>query len=183
MHRISGVRARLTGRDAEMAELRDAATKLTRGEGAVISVCGDAGTGKSRLIEEFKATLDLGHTRWLEGRAYLYAQNTAFSLLTDLVNHACDIEEGDTPDRVKAKLEKRILDLTGDGSSIIPYVGSLYPLHYPELEEVTPERWKFLLGNGIRETLNALSQRSPLVIAMEDLHWADPSSLDSSAHF
>jgi class 3 adenylate cyclase/tetratricopeptide (TPR) repeat protein len=178
VHRISGVRARLTGRDAEMAELRDAATKLTRGEGAVISVCGDAGTGKSRLIEEFKATLDLGHTRWLEGRAYLYAQNTAFSLLTDLVNHACDIEEGDTPDRVKAKLEKRILDLTGDGSSIIPYVGSLYSLHYPELEEVTPERWKFLLGNGIRETLNALSQRSPLVIAMEDLHWADPSSLE-----
>jgi len=178
VHRVRGVRARLTGRDAEMAELKDAAMRLTRGEGSIISLCGDAGTGKSRLIEEFKATLDPGPTRWLEGRAYPYAENTAFSLLTDLLNHACGIEEGDAPDRVKAKLEKRILDLTGDGSSIIPYVGSLYSLHYPELEEVTPERWKFLLGSAVKETLNALSQRSPLVIAMEDLHWADPSSLE-----
>ncbi len=59
IRRLSGVRAELIGRSMEMAELRDAVERLQQGKGSIFSICGAAGTGKSRLIEEFKAGLDL----------------------------------------------------------------------------------------------------------------------------
>ena len=59
IRRLSGVRAELIGRSMEMAELRDAVERLQQEKGSIFSICGAAGTGKSRLIEEFKAGLDL----------------------------------------------------------------------------------------------------------------------------
>jgi class 3 adenylate cyclase/tetratricopeptide (TPR) repeat protein len=174
VHRLRGVRARLTGRDAEMDELKDAAERLFKGEGTIIALSGDAGTGKSRLIEEFKKTLQ---TPWFEAHAYPYAQNTPYSLVTALMSRVLDIEEGDAPETVREKLERHIRALTGDGASIIPCVGSLYSLPYPTLNEITPEHWKFLLRQAFTETLSALSQR-PTVIVFDDLQWADPSSLE-----
>ena len=57
-HRITGLRAELTGRIAEMARLSSAVTRLKAGQGSVVCVCGDPGTGKSRLVQEFKSNLD-----------------------------------------------------------------------------------------------------------------------------
>lgn len=72
-HRTSGLRAELIGRKAEMALLREALDGLRAGRGKIFSICGDAGTGKSRLVEEFKKAVDLEEIGWLEGRAYAYA--------------------------------------------------------------------------------------------------------------
>ena len=57
--RLSGLRSDLVGRKVEMAELSEAVENLAEGKGRIFSICGDAGTGKSRLVEEFKSTLDL----------------------------------------------------------------------------------------------------------------------------
>ncbi len=178
VHRLSGIRARLTGRDAEMAELRDVAERFASGKGTIVSILGDAGTGKSRLIEEFKKTHDLSRTRWFESHAYPYAQNTPYSLVTDLLSRVFEIEEGDAPNTVREKLEKRIRSLTGNGANIVPYVASLYSLRYPELQEITPDRWKLLLQRAVNETLAGLARHSPTVIVTDDLQWADPSSLE-----
>jgi class 3 adenylate cyclase/tetratricopeptide (TPR) repeat protein len=178
VHRLSGIRARLTGRDAEMAELQDVAARLARGEGTIVSISGDAGTGKSRLIEEFWKTLDLSRTQWFESHAYPYAQNTPYSLVTGLASHVFGLEEGDAPETVRNKLESQIRTLTGEGTNIIPYIGSLYSLPHPKLEEINPEQWKYLLGSAFTEILSALAHRSRTVIVMEDLQWADPSSLE-----
>ena len=67
------------------------------GRYSVIAICGEAGTGKSRLIEEFKATLDLKKIRWIEGHAYAYTQNISYSPLINLIKRDLAIEEGDTP--------------------------------------------------------------------------------------
>jgi class 3 adenylate cyclase/tetratricopeptide (TPR) repeat protein len=176
VHRLSGIRARLTGRDQEMAELQEASERLLNGKSAIISVIGDPGTGKSRLVEEFKKTLR--QARWFEGHAYPYEQNTPFSLLRDLLNDAFTIEEGDPSGLVREKLEKRIREVTGDGADIVPYVGNLYSLRYDELEQITPEHWKSLLGSAIKEILSGLTRLSPTVVVFEDLQWADPSSVD-----
>jgi len=73
VHRLHGLRADLIGRKVEMSQLGEAVERLREGKGAIISICGDAGTGKSRLIEEFKSTLDLEAIQWREGHAYAYA--------------------------------------------------------------------------------------------------------------
>ncbi|MEN8808637.1 MAG: adenylate/guanylate cyclase domain-containing protein, partial [Desulfobacterales bacterium] len=85
VHRLHGLRARLIGRKAEMAQLAEAVENMKQGKGAVISIVGTAGTGKSRLVEEFKASLDLKEIQWREGNAYAYAQNIPYIPIIDLI--------------------------------------------------------------------------------------------------
>ncbi len=103
IHRLSGLRADLTGRKVELADLREGVENLQEGKGRIFSICGDAGTGKSRLVEEFKATLDLEQVQWIEGHAYAYSQNIPYFPLIDLLNRVLQIEEGDPPEKVNKK--------------------------------------------------------------------------------
>ncbi len=178
IHRLRGLRAELIGRKVEMAQLAEAGQRLTKGKGTICSICGEAGTGKSRLVEEFKAILDLREIQWQEGHAYAYAQNIPYFPLIDLLNRGLQIEEGDSPEIVKNKIESSIVDLTGKKANLVPYIGSLYALTYPEIEGVSPEFWKARLQEAVQAILGALAQRAPTVICLEDIHWADPSSLE-----
>jgi class 3 adenylate cyclase/tetratricopeptide (TPR) repeat protein len=177
-HRVSGLRADLIGRKAELAQLEEAVYRLEEGRGGIYSICGDAGTGKSRLLEEFRATLDLSKMQWLEGHASAYSQNIPYFPLIDLMNRTWQIEEGDSADRVREKVESGIQSLVEKREEIVPYVGSLYALNYPEIGNVSPEFWKSKLLESITAVLSALTQRAPTVVCIEDIHWADPSSLD-----
>jgi len=178
LHRTFGLRADLIGRKAELAQLREAVQKLRQGKGTIFSICGDAGTGKTRLLEEFRATLDPNEIQWREGHAYAYSQNIPYFPLIDLLNRTWQIEEGDPPEVVREKVEFRIERLIGRKGDIAPYVGSLYALSYPEIEGVSPEFWRSGLVKAVQAILSALAQSSPTIICLEDIHWADPSSLD-----
>ncbi len=71
----------LIGRKAEIARLGEAVERLHGGKSTIFSIYGDAGTGKSRLIEEFKATLDLKEIQWLEAHCLcLLPEHPLFSL-------------------------------------------------------------------------------------------------------
>jgi len=177
-HRLSGLRAELIGRKVEMAQLQEAVTNLKQGKGSIFSIVGDAGTGKSRLIEEFKASLNLDEVQWREGHAYAYSQNNPYFPLIDLLSRAWQIKEGDSPEQVKKKAEAGAGFLISDRSDLIPYLGSLYSIKYPEIETVSPEYWKLKLHEAVQMILSALARRSPAVICLEDLHWADPSSIE-----
>ena len=65
---------------------------------------------------------------------------------------------------------------------IIPYIGSLYSLNYPEVDEVSPEFWQINLQKAVQIILLALAKKGPTVICLEDLHWADPSFLELIHH-
>lgn len=178
IRRLSGLRANLVGRKVEMSELTEAVENLQKGKGKIFSVCGAAGTGKSRLIEEFKARLDLEKIQWIEGHAFAYSQNIPYFPLVDLLNRVLRIEEKDPPDKVKEKVESGIESLVGENEGVIPYVGVLYSMHYPQLEKVSPEFWKSRLQASILTILSALAQRAPTVFFLEDLHWADSSFVE-----
>jgi len=178
IHRLSGLRADLIGRKAEMAQLEEAVIRLRQGKGTIFSICGDAGTGKSRLVEEFKAALDLDEVQWREAHAYPYSQNIPYFPLINLLNRAFQIQEGDPPEKVRERIESGIEDLVGKKEDVAPYVGNLYALSYPEVEDVSPEFWKSKLQEAIQAILLALAQRAPTVICLEDVHWADPSFLE-----
>ncbi|MEE9594791.1 MAG: adenylate/guanylate cyclase domain-containing protein [Candidatus Hydrothermarchaeales archaeon] len=176
--RHHGLRAELIGRAVELAQIGEAAQKLRKGKGAIFAICGETGTGKTRLVEEFKATLDLKDVQWLSGQAYAYSQNTPYFPLIDLFNRGFRIKEGDSPEEVKKKVESGVEPLVRKPDDIIPYLGSLYALNYPEVKEVSPELWKSRLFEGVKAILSGLAQRAPTVICLEDLHWADASSID-----
>ena len=178
IHRLHGLRADLVGRKAEMAQLSEAVKNLVGGQGSVFSIIGTAGTGKSRLIEEFKATLNIEEVQWRIGQAYPYSQNIPYFPLIDLINRTLHIAEGDSPEKIREKIESRLEFLLGEKSDVAPYIGSLYALSYPEIENVSPEFWKSKLQQAMHTVFSALAQRGPTIICFEDLHWADPSSLD-----
>ncbi len=177
-HRLSGLRAELIGRKVEMSQLKEAAQKLLEGKGAIFYITGDAGTGKSRLVEEFKATLDLNRIQWREGHSYAYASNIPYFPLMDLLSRAWQIEDGDSQERLKQKIEAGITNLIGDGKDVISFIGSLYSIKYPEIENISPEYWKMKLHESIQAIMSALTRRAPAVICFEDLHWTDPSSVE-----
>ena len=178
IHRLTGLRAELIGRKSEMAQLCEAVEKLREGKGSIIGICGDAGTGKSRLVEEFKATLDLKEIQWREGQAYAYSQNVPYFPVTDMMKRVLRIEEGDPPSKIRGKVESRIGRLVGRREDIIPYIGSLFALSYPEIEGISPDSWKQRLHKALQEYLSAAVRRAPTVFCFEDIHWADPSSIE-----
>jgi len=178
VRRLSGLKAELIGRKAEMARLQETLQQLKEGKGSIVSICGDAGTGKSRLVEDLKATLDPAKVQILEGHAYAYSQNIPYFPLIDLLNRAFRIEEVDPPEKVREKVQSGVEGLLGKREHIIPFIGGLYSLSYPELEGMTPELWKYRLQDGVKTILSALAQKMPTIIFLEDLHWADNSFLE-----
>jgi class 3 adenylate cyclase/tetratricopeptide (TPR) repeat protein len=177
-HRLFGQRAELIGRRDEMAILAKAVDQLFEGSGSFIAICGEAGTGKSRLIEEFKASLDLKKINWIEGHAYNYTQNFSYYPLINLINRELGIEESDTPVKVAEKLEARVHELVGPRADVTPYLGSLLSLNYPEAKRVSPEFWKSRLHRAVQAILQGQTQKAPTVICLEDLHWADATFLE-----
>ena len=178
IRRLSGLKADLTGRKVELTELREAVQNLREGRGKVFSISGDAGTGKTRLVEDFKSSLDLEDFQWREGHAYAYAQNIPYSLVIDLLNKVFHIEEDDPSEKVRFKVETGIEALVGRRQDVIPYLGSLYTLEYPELKDVSPELWKNRLQEAIQTILSTLAKKDRTIFFLEDLHWADPSSVE-----
>ncbi|PQP34435.1 hypothetical protein C6A37_07810, partial [Desulfobacteraceae bacterium SEEP-SAG9] len=178
IHRLSGLRSDLIGRKVEIDQLGEAVENLREGKGRIFSICGDAGTGKSRLVEEFKTNLDLEEIQWLDGHAYAYCQNIPYFPMVDLLNRVFQIEEADPQEKIKEKVESGIRNLVGEKEDVIPYIGSLYALIYPEIEDVSPEFWKSRLHDAVQMIISALARRAPTIFCMEDLHWADPSFLE-----
>jgi class 3 adenylate cyclase len=178
VHRLSGLRADLIGRKAEIAELVEAVKNLRQGEGRIFSICGDAGTGKSRLVEEFKNRLNLEEIQWIEGHAYAYSQNIPYFPLIDLLNRVLQIEEDDPPENVREKVESGIEHLLGKKEDVASYVGGLYSLRYPEVEDVSPEFWRTRLQEAAQTIISALAKRALTIFFLEDLHWADPSFVE-----
>ncbi len=163
----------------EMAELRDAVERLRQGKGSIFSICGAAGTGKSRLVEEFKAGLDLNKIQWVEAHAYAYSQNISYFPLIDFLNRILGIDEKDASEEVKQKIESGMESLLGNKKDeAVPYLGRLYSLSYPQVENVSSEFWKSRLQMAVLSIFTALSAKAPTVFFMEDLHWADPSFME-----
>lgn len=178
VHGISGLRSELIGRKGELAQLVKAVGDLKSGKRGIIAISGEAGTGKSRLVEELKNTVDQKTVQWFEGFGFSFSQIIPYFLLVDLINHSVGIEKSDNPDRVKEKLEKQIGETVTQREKVVPFLGSLYNLPYPETEGISPELWKDRLQQAVYLLLSILGEQAPTVVVLEDIHWADPSSIE-----
>ncbi len=178
-YQISGRRSALIGRQREMAVLAQALASIQDKKAySVVAICGEAGTGKSRLIEEFRATLELKNITWMEGHAFAFTQNISYFPLINLIKRDLAIEEEDTPGLVAAKLEGRLKGLGDLQEDVAPFLGHLLSLHYSAVAKMSPEFWRSRLHHSIPVILQALAKQGPVVICFEDLHWADPFFLN-----
>jgi class 3 adenylate cyclase/tetratricopeptide (TPR) repeat protein len=179
-HRFAGRRAALVGRARELSRIERAEKDASDGKSSAVFVCGEAGTGKSRLIEDYRKVQETA--QWREGHAHDYARGIPYHPIADLLGRAWGIEGDDPPDRVAAKIEARTRELVEDSSDLVPYLFGLYALDHPDLVGVSPEYWKRKLFTAVETVFDAMAKRDPTVFLFEDLHWADPSTLELLRH-
>lgn len=175
--RPSRRRADFVGRHEELGILLAAVEHVQDGEGCVIGIRAEAGSGKTRLLEEFHTRIDDG-VQWLEGRAYAYGENIPYAALIDLISNAIDVNEDDTPDSVAAKVGDGIGPLVGGDLRILDPFFRLFGLPEREGAALDKDSFQDRLLESLVAVVDALCERAPTVLVFQDLHWVDPSTLE-----
>jgi tetratricopeptide (TPR) repeat protein len=164
--------APLVGRDVELrALLREHARALDERQCRLVTVLGDAGVGKSRLLAAFEDSLEQDELL-LRGRCLAYGRGITFWPLREAVRDVAAISDDDTPDVALGKL-RELAGPEASGAvervaSAIGLSGAQFPVH-----EVI---W------GARKLVESIGTRQPLVLAFEDVHWAEANFLKLVEH-
>ncbi len=168
----------LVGREEELAQLSGCYQRLGGHLTQLVTVVGDAGSGKSRLIYEFKEQLLLEHepVRFFEGRCAALSQHVPLSPFVAMLRQYFEFGPHETPESVHAKVERRL----GKG---VAEVEETYPLLCRVLSLPTELPAGVSLDALKQETFGAIhklvakeSTRAPVVMIVEDLHWIDEAS-------
>jgi hypothetical protein len=183
--------APLVGRDDELAALETLYGRVVR-EGApqLVTLVGEAGVGKSRLLREFERRLAEHPSKPTvrTGRCLPYGTGIVFWALGEVLRAECGIVDSDSSDEAWAKLSgygRELFDGNGEGERQAALIGRLLGIDVPpELapEERDPERLRESFFSALRAGVEAIASRRPFVIAFEDIHWADDGMLDAIEH-
>ena len=180
---IAGLHSPLVGRDAEMQAILAVTYDLARGIGGALSVIGEAGLGKSRLVADAsRATAE--SVRWVVGRAVPHAQGTSYALAGSLLDGLVGVAGESSRAVLSARLREFVLQhAPAKVDDVYPYLARMRDLpmdaeHEARTRELLPEALQGRIRAAFGELVRSCCQRSPLVLVGEDLHWCDPSSLD-----
>jgi class 3 adenylate cyclase len=172
----------LVGRESEVALLLERWDQAKAGQGQVVLLRGDAGIGKSRLVHMLKEHVaNQTHTCW-ECRSSPYFDNTALFPLTDMFQRGLQWQPEESPDEKLAKLEQTLSQYRLPLEESVPLFAPLLALplpehHYPPLH-LSPPRQRQKTLETIVTILLELAERHPVLFILEDLHWADPTTLE-----
>jgi class 3 adenylate cyclase/predicted ATPase len=179
--RRSGVRqlTPFVGREEEMAMLTRRWERARQGDGQLVLIVGEPGLGKSRLIEEFHGRLcDTPHT-WLEWSCSQLLQNTPLHPIAEWGRQrfgGADV----SVERRFADLESTLAQLKLDPAVNAPLLAPLLDIPLPQGRAPTlaPDELRRRQLAALTASVMASARVQPLVLAIEDLHWADPTTLD-----
>jgi class 3 adenylate cyclase/tetratricopeptide (TPR) repeat protein len=182
IRRLQGLNARLVGRSGQMESLRRNLAMMMRGSGRCVLLEGEAGTGKSRLIWEFKKTLHGKSVRWLQGNAYAFSRNVPYLPIIDLLKRALDVRDEDSQDAVLAKVAGELAPIRDENSKNSHIVEQLLTLSSDHAPYIPPESWKIQLKQTLVRMIERQCRIKTTIICIEDLHWADPSTVELLKH-
>ncbi len=169
----------LVGRHTEMELLRDAVRLSSRGQSEVLLISGEAGIGKSRLIEELRQQVtDLGGL-FMICRTSPYFRDTAFYPVIGPLTSLFSLSPNDSADRRLTKLEQGLDRFPVDPDEAVPLLASLLAISLGEryaLPSSSPRQQKKELLDTLLIILIELARTSHVVLVVEDLHWVDPST-------
>ena len=171
----------LVGREQELGLLLERWHLAKSGEGQAVLLTGEAGIGKSRLIEALRERIaDEPHTR-ISHRASPYHANTVLWPFIDQLERAAAFERDDTHPMRLSKLVSLLAQGTDDLTEAVPLIAALLGVpmdgRYPPLD-LLPETRKRKTLEALLAQLEGLAQRQPLLSVLEDVHWFDPTSIE-----
>ena len=167
----------LVGRADELGALVAAWEQARAGTGAAVLVSGEPGIGKSRLVYELRRQLGQTPHSWLEARCSAYTARSAFRPATELIERGLGLSPGDPPERRLAVLHAVMGRNSIEDPEAVPLLAALISAGPPAPAFATPEQRRTLTLEVVARWVRALAGAQPLVLFVEDLHWADPSTL------
>jgi serine/threonine protein kinase/tetratricopeptide (TPR) repeat protein len=186
---VEGIETRMIGRQAELDRLMDAMqTVIEDQELQVVTVIGDAGLGKSRLLYEFMNEVELSpqQVRVFNGRASEAMRGLPYSLVRNVLSFRFEIQDSDSPAVAQDKLEQGILASSGMGEQALMhahFLGHLIGFDFsssPHLSGILNDA-KQIRDRAFHyaaQFLAAVARNVPVILCVEDLHWADDGSLE-----
>jgi class 3 adenylate cyclase/predicted ATPase len=169
----------LVGREEEIAILMRHWERARQGDGQLVLIVGEPGIGKSRMIEEFHARLrETPHT-WSEWSCSQLLQNTPLHPIAEWGRQR--FGGADVPaERRLAELESSLAQLKLDTAKNVPLVAPLLDIPLPKerASQLVPEELRRRQLAALTDWVMAGAKSQPAVLAFEDLHWADPTTID-----
>jgi len=195
---FADLESRMVGRDSELATLLNLCDTVQLGLGRAVLIIGEPGLGKTRLIQEWQRKAEEGKdlytvkpvagklapAQWVIARCTSYGQGFAYQLLINILLGMLGMSVGCDEPEIHAALVDRIRKLLGEQMmEVYPYLGHLLSLKLEgealERAKITdPQVLQTKYLNAMQRLLEASTQESPLILVLEDLHWADGSSVE-----
>jgi class 3 adenylate cyclase/tetratricopeptide (TPR) repeat protein len=182
--RSIGVSSPLVGREQELNRLELQIHRLIDGTGGIVTITGEAGIGKSRLMAELRRSEIANKVLLLEGRAISVGRSLSFYPIIDALRHWSRIREEDPDSEAQRKLEKAIRTIHPEEvNEVFPFIATLMGMklagkHAERMKGIEGEALEKLIFKNMREVIIKGSEVRPTVIYIEDFHWVDTSSLE-----
>ncbi len=183
---IEGLRAPMIGREQEYQQLLQALQQVESGAGGHFAlISGEAGIGKSRLVSELTAAARQKGFLTLAGHSLTYRRSVPYWIFQDMLRLTLNATAGTPPLELRQRLHSSLEDMAGPAAgSILPYLEHLLAL--PPSDSRQSSRIDLLDSSQLRQQiflavrawLMTLAARQPLIVILEDLHWADDTTLD-----
>lgn len=186
LHGIEGIETQLIGRDAEFKQLQKAfLVAVEDSETQVVTLVGDAGVGKSRLFYEFDKWSDLRPEQYFSfsGRATPAMTQHPYALIRDMMLLRFEVQDNDSTDTALDKFQAGIGELIGQNDEMAHFIAylcgvdasnSVYIKDILSDAQETNRRARYAFVRFI----NTLAKLTPVVLEVEDIHYADEASLD-----
>src|SRR5262245_51646588 len=171
----------MVGRQQEMGLLLERWAQVREGLGQVVMLGGEAGIGKSRLVQEMKSHVGDEPRAQLECQGSPYYQQSAFHPVIELLQRMVQFQREDSPTEKLDKLERTVASLSSSEPQVLPRLATLLSLPLPEGEprpSISPQRERQNLLETLRTLILAPAATQPVLFIVEDLHWVDPSTLE-----
>jgi len=176
----------LFGRDDEVRRLRAWASAARQGRGRVVWLSGEPGIGKSRLLHALREDAAIEPRSWLDISCSPFSSGSALRPVIDLLQERLALHDEPDPRRRTQRLTEALSRLPNLAAErVAPFLAALLGLPADDafpLPVMTPEQQRERTMEALRDTIEALAGRQLLVVAIEDVQWADPSTLQFLDH-
>ena len=183
---MPGLHAPMVGRDEELSLLLTMFRRsATEGRPNLVTIYGDAGVGKSRLTSEFLLRAERDGATVVRGRCLPYGEGITYWPLAEILKGYAGVLDSDPPELALEKIRKagrELLteDVTSDPGRATAALAFTVNVADPEFDfgSMEPREVRQEVHAGWRSFFSALAAETPLVVIVEDIHWADPALLD-----
>jgi class 3 adenylate cyclase/tetratricopeptide (TPR) repeat protein/predicted ATPase len=173
----------LLAREVEVESIVGALRRLTEGRGGVILLSGEAGIGKTTLLAEMRRRAQGAGVHWLDAQPFSFGRELAYLPFKQMLEQDAGIIASDGQEVRFTKLAARLEVIAdGDVPGILPYLANLAGLPVSqvlrqELESVPENERRRRLFQAVSSYFLGVAERTPLILALDDAHWLDESSL------